>query len=170
MARRIWAVVVTIAFLAAPATVAGLVPYWLGGWRWRPAFLGVAPLRWVGAALIALAGAGLVESFARFALQGRGTPAPPMPTERLVVTGLYRHVRNPMYVALVAAILGQALLFGSVTLIAYGAFVWLMAHFFVLGYEEPTLRRSFGADYDAFRAAVPRWIPRLTPWRGPGVG
>jgi protein-S-isoprenylcysteine O-methyltransferase Ste14 len=71
-----------------------------------------------------------------------------------------------LYVALVAAILGQALLTGSAALLVYGAVIWLMFHLFVIAYEEPTLRRSFGADYDTFRAAVPRWIPRLTPWRG----
>jgi protein-S-isoprenylcysteine O-methyltransferase Ste14 len=110
---------------------------------------------------------GLLESFARFALQGLGTPAPVFPTRRLVVTGVYRYVRNPMYVAVAAIILGQALLFGSVALLEYGAVVWLMFHLFVLLYEEPTLRGVFGSDYEAFRAAVPRWIPRLTPWRGP---
>jgi protein-S-isoprenylcysteine O-methyltransferase Ste14 len=135
----------------------------------RPAFLGVAPLPWIGAALVAAGVLGLLECFARFALQGRGTPAPPAPPERLVVTGFYRHVRNPMYVAVVAAILGQALVFGSVALLEYGAVVWLMFHLFVLAYEEPTLGRSFGADYDVFRAAVPRWIPRITAWRGPGA-
>jgi protein-S-isoprenylcysteine O-methyltransferase Ste14 len=168
MARRVWAILGTIGFAAVPGAVAGLVPYWLTGWRVRPALLGVEPLRWVGAALIVLGCTGLAECFARFALQGRGTPAPGLPTERLVATGLYRHVRNPMYVAVVAAILGQAFVIGSVALLEYGGFVWLMFHVFVLGYEEPTLRRTFGADYDAFRAAVPRWIPRLTPWRGPG--
>jgi protein-S-isoprenylcysteine O-methyltransferase Ste14 len=124
-------------------------------------------LRWFGAALIALGAAALVESFVRFALRGQGTPAPPFPTERLVASGLYRHVRNPMYVAVVAVILGQALLVGSIALLEYGAVVWLMFHLFVALYEEPTLRRSFGADYETFRAAVPRWIPRLKPWRGP---
>ena len=167
MARRAWAILGSAAFLAVPGVVAGLVPWWISGWRLRPASLPAETLRWLGAALIALGAAALVESFARFALRGRGTPAPAFPTERLVASGLYRHVRNPMYVAVVAVILGQALVFGSVALLEYGAVVWLMFHLFVALYEEPTLRRSFGADYEAFRAAVPRWIPRLTPWRGP---
>jgi protein-S-isoprenylcysteine O-methyltransferase Ste14 len=167
MARRAWAIGGTAAFFAVPGAVAGLVPWWISAWRMRPAFFGAWPLQWIGALLIGLGAAGLVESFARFALQGRGTPAPIFPTERLVAGGLYRHVRNPMYVAVVAVILGQALLFGSVALLEYGAVVWLMFHLFVILYEEPTLRRSFGADYEAFCRAVPRWIPRLTPWRGP---
>ena len=100
----------------------------------------------------------------RFAIEGLGTPAPIAPTRHLVVTGFYRHVRNPMYVAVLAVILGQALLFANARLLAYGAAFWLACHLFVVFYEEPTLRRSFGADYDAFRANVPRWIPRLRPW------
>ena len=107
----------------------------------------------------------LLESFARFALHGEGTPAPVAPTRRLVVTGLYRFVRNPMYLAVLALILGQALLLGSWELATYGAVVALGFQLFVLGYEEPTLRRTYGAEYEAFTRAVPRWIPRFRPWR-----
>jgi len=82
-----------------------------------------------------------------------------------VVTGLYRYVRNPIYVALVAVILGQAALFGDQRLLAYGVLVWLAFHAFVVGYEEPVLVSTFGTEYEDFRANVPRWIPRLTPWR-----
>ena len=91
---------------------------------------------------------------------------PVFPTQHLVVSGLYRYVRNPMYVAVLAVILGQALIFGSIGLLEYAAVAWLAAHVFVVAYEEPTLRANFGAEYQAFRAAVPRWIPRLTPWHG----
>src|SRR5262245_50976543 len=122
--------------------------------------------RAIGPVLIAAGLAGLVESFARFALQGLGTPAPIAPTRHLVVTGLYRYVRNPIYVALVALVLGQAILLGDWRLIAYAALIWVTCHLFVVGYEEPTLRRTFGAEYEVFRANVPRWIPRATPWRG----
>ena len=101
----------------------------------------------------------------RFALQGLGTPAPIAPPQHLVVTGLYRYVRNPMYVAVAAVIFGQAILFGDWRLLAYGA-LCLFFHLFVVGYEEPTLKTSFGAEYEAFRINVPRWIPRLTAWRG----
>lgn len=114
--------------------------------------------------LIALGAIGLLDSFVRFALQGLGTPAPVFPTSHLVVTGLYRYVRNPMYVAVTSAILGQALIFGNVTLLEYGGMVWLLFHLFVLIYEEPTLKRSFGPEYKSFCVAVPRWIPRITPW------
>ena len=82
-----------------------------------------------------------------------------------MVTGLYRFVRNPMYCGVVAAITGQALVFGSARLILYGAVVWLAFHLFVLSYEEPRLHATYGTRYDEFRSNVPRWIPRPTPWR-----
>ena len=172
MGRRLAAIVGSaIFFVIAPGVVAGLAPYLISGWRLRPPLLGLAPIRLAGALLIILGLAALADSFARFAWQGLGTPAPPFPTRRLVVTGLYRRVRNPMYVAVTAAILGQGLLLGDLRVIAYGAVVWVLFHLFVVAYEEPTLRRSFGADYETFRANVPRWIPRLTPWReGGGAG
>jgi protein-S-isoprenylcysteine O-methyltransferase Ste14 len=108
----------------------------------------------------------LVECFFRFAWRGLGTSAPIAPTRRLIVTGLYRHVRNPMYVAVFVLIAGQALLFGSMPLLVYAAAVWAAFHLFVLFYEEPTLRRQFPDDYERFLDAVPRWLPRLRPWRG----
>jgi protein-S-isoprenylcysteine O-methyltransferase Ste14 len=106
----------------------------------------------------------LLESFTRFALQGVGTPAPVFPTRHLVVQGAYRYVRNPMYVAVTSLVLGQALLLGDTHLLVYAVFPWLAAHVFVLTYEEPTLRRTFGAEYETYCAHVPRWIPRLSPW------
>jgi protein-S-isoprenylcysteine O-methyltransferase Ste14 len=109
---------------------------------------------------------GLLDSFARFAVQGVGAPAPVFPTRSLVVTGLYRYVRNPRYVAVVGTILGQGLILGNLRLLEYGGLVWLLFHTFVLVYEEPTLRESFGSQYRVFCAEVPRWIPRFTPWRG----
>jgi len=138
---------------------------WITRWEFLPALLGVELTRVAGFTLIVIGVPGLVDSFARFALEGLGTPAPIAPTRKLVVTGLYCYVRNPMYVAVVAVILGQALLFGDWRLLWYGALCWIAFHIFVVIYEEPTLRRTFGMDYDAFRANVPRWIPRLTPWR-----
>jgi protein-S-isoprenylcysteine O-methyltransferase Ste14 len=165
--RRTAAIVVTAAFLVlAPGTVVGLVPWWISRWQMRAAFLGFAPFRVIGVLLIAAGLPVLLESFARFALQGVGTPAPVFPTRRLVVTGFYRFVRNPMYVAVVSLILGQALLLGDVHVLEYAGVAWLVAHLFVLAYEEPTLRRTYGAEYTAFCAHVPRWVPRLTPWRG----
>jgi protein-S-isoprenylcysteine O-methyltransferase Ste14 len=152
-------------FVLAPCVVAGLVPWWISHWQFQAPFLGIAATRSIGIVLLAAGVPALIDSFARFALQGLGTPAPIAPTRTLVVTGLYRHVRNPMYVAVVAVILGQAILFGDSRLVLYGALTWLATHAFVVMYEEPTLQRTFGAQFEAFRANVPRWIPRLTPWR-----
>ncbi len=129
--------------------------------------MGLSALRYFGIVLIVAGLVVLLDSFRRFALQGRGTPAPVLPTERLVVTGLYRYVRNPMYVAVLSIVAGQGLLLGNARVLAYAAIIWLAFHIFVVAYEEPTLRRSFGAEYEAFRAGVPRWLPRLRPWRSP---
>jgi protein-S-isoprenylcysteine O-methyltransferase Ste14 len=153
--------------VVAPGTIGVLVPYRLSRWQVRPAFLGVGAFRVTGVILIALGAAGLVECFVRFAMRGRGTPAPVAPPAHLVVSGLYRHVRNPMYVAILSAVVGQALLLGAPELLGYAAVLWLAFHLFVVGYEEPTLRATFGAEYDEFRASVPRWIPRVRGWRGP---
>jgi protein-S-isoprenylcysteine O-methyltransferase Ste14 len=146
--------------VVAPGTVAGLIPAWISDGRTVTASV---PLILPGGLLLGLGGLLLLDCFRRFVRHG-GTPAPIAPTERLVVTGAYRHVRNPMYVAVVALILGQAALFADWRLLAYGLAVWAGFHAFVLAYEEPTLRRQFPADYAAFFAAVPRWRPRLRPW------
>jgi protein-S-isoprenylcysteine O-methyltransferase Ste14 len=162
--RKSLAILGSAIFLVlAPGFVAGMVPWWISHWRVEAAFLGLPLLRFAGGVLLALGAAGLLDSFGRFAIQGMGTPAPVLPTRHLVVTGLYRYVRNPMYVALVSAILGQGVIFGNVELLEYGALVWLLFHLFVLFYEEPTLRASFGSEYTAYCAEVPRWIPRHTP-------
>ena len=108
-------------FVVAPCTLAGLVPWSITGWQLRPPFLGLELTRGIGAIMILAGVPGLVDAFARFALQGLGTPAPIAPTRNLVVTGLYRYVRNPIYVAVVAIILGQAVLMGDWRLIVYGA-------------------------------------------------
>jgi len=163
--RRVFAILGTTVFLLlAPGIVAGLVPWWISGWRIHPAFLGFTPFRVIGALLIASGIPVLLESFGRFALQGIGTPAPVFPTRHLVVKGFYRYVRNPMYLAVVSIILGQGLLLGDIRILAYATLGWLVMHLFVRIYEEPTLRKSFGAEYEIFCAHVPRWIPRFTPW------
>lgn len=167
MSLRVGPLFGSLAFLViAPGTVAGLVPYLLSEWRIQPPLLGVSGGRVFGGVLVTLGAAILVECFWRFASEGRGTPAPIAPTQRLVVSGLYRHVRNPMYVAVLAAIVGQALVFGSVILLGYASVVWLLFHGFVVLYEESTLRRQFGTSYDVYRANVRRWWPRIRPWRG----
>jgi protein-S-isoprenylcysteine O-methyltransferase Ste14 len=142
---------------AAPGVAAGLVPYLLTGWN-----ADHAPLvtRIAGAALIAAGAAVILEAFARFALHGLGTPAPIAPTERLVVTGLYRYVRNPMYLAVASTILGQWLLLGRPVLLAYAIVFGATVFAFVRGYEEPTLRARYGEEYERYRAAVPGWWPR----------
>jgi protein-S-isoprenylcysteine O-methyltransferase Ste14 len=163
--RKVFAVAGSAIFLLiAPGFVAGLAPWWISHGRVGTPFLGMQLLRLAGVILAVIGITGLLDSFVRFALQGLGTPAPVFPTRHLVVTGLYRYVRNPMYVSVALTILGQALIFGNAALLEYGALVWLLFHLFVLIYEEPTLRASFGSEYEEFCAEVPRWIPRLTPW------
>jgi protein-S-isoprenylcysteine O-methyltransferase Ste14 len=154
-----------IFFVVAPFLAAGVIPWWITRWEFRPAFLDVELTRAIGVIFILAGVPGVVDSFARFALQGLGTPAPIAPPQQLVVTGLYRYVRNPMYVSIVAVILGQALLFADWRLIAYGALFWFACHVFVVVYEEPTLRQTFGAEYESFCANVARWIPRVTAWQ-----
>jgi protein-S-isoprenylcysteine O-methyltransferase Ste14 len=149
-------------FLVAPAMLAGVIPWSMTHWQFRPPFLAAEATRWAGLALIVAGVPGLLDSFARFALQGLGTPAPIAPPSNLVVSGLYRYVRNPIYVAVVAVILGQGLLFADLSLLVYGALLWLFFHIVVIASEEPTLRQSFGADYESYCAHVPRWLPRLT--------
>jgi protein-S-isoprenylcysteine O-methyltransferase Ste14 len=164
--RKTFAVLGSALFFAvAPSSLAGLIPWWITRWEFQPPFFDLEATRAVGILLIVAGLPGLVDSFARFALQGLGTPAPIAPTQNLVVTGLYRHVRNPIYVALVAVILGQAVLFGDQRLLGYGVLMWVAFHAFVVAYEEPVLVDRFGTEYEDFRANVPRWIPRLTPWR-----
>ena len=165
--RRLVAILGSAIFLAiAPGMVAGYVPWLISRWQIGQPLLGISACRMIGALWIATGLPVLLDSFARFALQGLGTPAPVFPTRHLVISGLFRYVRNPMYVAVEALILGQGLFFGSVRVLEYGIAVGAAFYLFVLMYEEPTLRRTFGAEYDEFCANVPRWIPRLRPWSG----
>jgi protein-S-isoprenylcysteine O-methyltransferase Ste14 len=153
--------------IVAPGTVAGLIPWWISKWKFQPVPPGFLLVQLFGALVLMTGILFLLEAFARFALQGIGTPAPVLPTRHLVATGLYRYVRNPMYVAVVAAILGQSMILGNLDLVFYAGLVWVVSHLFVVVYEEPTLRRTFGDEYAEFCANVPRWIPRLRPWEGP---
>src|SRR4029453_11565649 len=148
-------------FLIAPTTVAGVVPWWISQWRLQAPLFDLQLVRWFGAVLILLGVPVLVETFARFALQGLGTPAPVAPTQHLVTTAPNRYPRKPIYLALVAIGFGQGLLLGITGLLVYGALLWIGFHTFVLAYEEPTLRKTFGAEYDTYCANVSRWLPRL---------
>jgi protein-S-isoprenylcysteine O-methyltransferase Ste14 len=150
----------SLLFLAvAPGVAAGLVPFWLTGWE-RGGDVPL-PVAAVGAVLAAAGVLVLLDAFGRFVLEGLGTPAPVAPPQHLVVGGLYRHVRNPMYLAVEAAILGQALLLGRPVLAVYGVAFAAVVVAFVRLYEEPALTRRFGAEYDEYRRAVPGWWPRL---------
>jgi protein-S-isoprenylcysteine O-methyltransferase Ste14 len=149
-------------FLAAPGTVAGLVPWLITGWEPH------RPTSWwwvaqaIGVLIVVTGLVPVVDAFVRFTRAG-GTPMPLAPTRHLVVTGFNRYVRNPMYVGVVAMVLGQALLFGSLGVFVYAVAAGLTMAAFVRWYEEPTLARTYGADYAAYRRAVPAWWPRLRP-------
>ncbi|MCW2957850.1 MAG: isoprenylcysteine carboxylmethyltransferase family protein [Solirubrobacterales bacterium] len=154
-------------FLLGPGLEAGLGPWLLtGGWE-SGDDLPAQPLCTVlGAVLIAAGVTVLLQCFVAFVRDGRGTPTPAVPTGRLVVTGAYRHVRNPMYVATAAVVAGQALVLARpILLVAAAVYVATLA---LTGrrWEEPALRARFGAAYDAYREAVPAWCPRLRPWTG----
>ena len=137
--------------VVAPGVVAGVVPWLLTSWSSSG-----PPLRSPSSAPPRRRGSRrALHAFGRFVVEGRGTPAPVAPTEQLVVGGLYRHVRNPMYVAVGATIVGQALLLGRPWLLAYAAAFWAVVAAFVHGYEEPTLSARYGQQYAEYRRAVP---------------
>ncbi len=150
--------------VVAPGVMAGLIPYLLTGWD-----AAAPPLltRIAGAALLTAGAAVLLHAFARFVTEGLGTPAPVAPTEHLVVGGLYRYVRNPMYLAVTSTILGQWLILGRPVLLAYAVVFGATVYAFVLGYEEPTLLARYGEEYERYRAEVPGWWPRLIAGRAP---
>jgi protein-S-isoprenylcysteine O-methyltransferase Ste14 len=163
--RKGSAAVGSLIFLVVePGTVAGLGPWLVTGWAFRGSPLPWALLQILGAVLIILGAGALLHAFGRFVLEGLGTPAPVAPPERLVVGGLYCYVRNPMYVAVLATIIGQAMLLLHPGLLIYAAVVAGLMATFVYGYEEPTLGERFGAEYEAYRRAVPAWVPRLSAW------
>jgi protein-S-isoprenylcysteine O-methyltransferase Ste14 len=165
MRRPTAAIGSAVFFLVAPGTVMGLIPWLLTSWQVREPVPYWAPMRVLGVILLVAGLSVLMQAFVRFVVEGLGTPAPIAAPQRLVVGGLYRYVRNPMYVAVLTAIIGQALLLGQLGLLLYAAALWLISAAFVRWYEEPTLTRRFGADYEAYRRAVPAWWPRLRPWK-----
>jgi len=149
--------------IVVPGTVVVLVPWWLlkgqvsvhGGWT------GAA-----GVALVVCGAALYLRCAWDFAMRGRGTPAPVDPPRQLVVAGVYRYVRNPMYLGVLCMLVGEAALFHATVLLGYAGAFFLACHLFVISHEEPTLRRKFGPAHERYCAAVPRWFPRLTPWTG----
>jgi protein-S-isoprenylcysteine O-methyltransferase Ste14 len=157
MRRRSAALGSALFFAVAPGVMAGLVPWLLTGWD---AYDLPLALRVIGGLVTAAGAAFLIQAFARFVIEGLGTPAPVAPPERLVVGGIYRWVRNPMYVAVMATILGQALLLGRWVLLEWALVFWALTAAFVHFYEEPNLRRRFGADYEEYLRTVPGWVPR----------
>lgn len=160
-ARSLWLAVRSVAWaLLFPGFFAGYVP-------WR--FFGLAQVEWAWASpplLLGLACVGvgtglLVTCIWEFARRGRGTLSPLDPPRQLVVHGPYRYVRNPMYVSVTLIVQGEVLLTGSRPLLVYWAAWFLAANVFVLGYEEPALRRQFGSSYEAYATSVGRWLPRF---------
>ena len=154
-------------FLVGPVLEMGVGPWLLtSGFEtgdWAADFI---PFDVLGGLMIAAGLAVVVTAFARFALEGLGTPSPMAPPRELVVTGAYRYVRNPMYVATATVIVGEGLLLRRpVLFVAAAAYCLALA---LLGrlVEEPMLRRRFGPAYEAYAAAVPAWRPRLRPWHG----
>ena len=153
-----WLAIKNLVFaVLVPGVVAGWVPVTIAGGFGTVRAFGAPQL--VASAILAASLSLMVAAIAFFGAVGRGTPAPFDPPRRLVVRGPHRYVRNPMYLAAVTGTIGWALWFESLPVAAYAAALWLGFHLFVLVYEEPTLRRLFGAEYEAYRGAVRRWLP-----------
>ena len=159
-------VVVSLLFtlFGGPAMVLVLLPWLITRFRLP---LHPQPAQTMAAVLlIAIGLIPLFESIIRFVVEGRGTLMPAVPTERLIVTGLYRYVRNPMYIGVITTLAGEALLFRSRHLLESALIVWSIMHLFVCLYEEPSLTRSWRDAYLSYKSSVPRWFPRMSPWRG----
>ena len=145
-----------LAFLALPGIIAYAVPIWIG----RATASAPAAWQWLGLLPLVAGSAALLWCVRDFAVRGRGTLAPVDPPRELVAAGLYRWVRNPMYVGVVTTLLGFALWYASGTMVFYAGCVFLGFHLFVTLYEEPNLEQRFGDSYRRYRAEVRRWIPR----------
>ena len=159
--RALWLAIRSILWaLLLPGVVAFYIP-------WR--FFGLGhlhtgpsdPRHYLGAALVTLGVGLLAACIWEFARRGRGTLSPLDPPKELVVQGLYRYLRNPMYVAVSLILLGEALLIPSWLLVAYWGVFFTLVNVFVIGFEEPFLRRQFGESYERYTREVHRWWPRL---------
>jgi protein-S-isoprenylcysteine O-methyltransferase Ste14 len=159
VSRKFWPILNTAIFtVIVPGTVAILIPRWLVGGFVQPEN---GLLAWLGSILFVVGAAVYFRCAWEFAARGLGTPAPIAPTKFLVTTALHRYVRNPMYLGVALAIVGEAALYSSLHVLVYAAIMLTIAHIFVVLYEEPTLRRQFGESYEEYRRTVPRWIPKF---------
>jgi protein-S-isoprenylcysteine O-methyltransferase Ste14 len=145
-----------------PGTVTVVIPYLLLSWGIQIFFFELGAIRYLGLPPILLGALTYLWCAWDFTFTGRGTPAPIDPPKELVVKGLYRYVRNPMYVGITLILLGEALLFEAAVLFLYAGFLLVCAHLFIVYYEEPTLKRLFGTLYESYCKSVSRWIPRLS--------
>ena len=152
--------------LLLPGSVTVLIPYLLISSRTDTTLAPPGPFRYLGLPLIALGATGLLWCIWDFFSKGRGTLAFVDPPKHLVVHGLYRYVRNPMYVAAMTIMLGEAIFFRSLAIVAEAGIFFVFAHLFVTFYEEPVLRRMFGGSYERYTQTVGRWMPR-SPKRVP---
>ena len=151
--------------LLLPGVIAGYIPWQVFGVDLYP----VTSARQISGLFLFAAGVlVLLVGIAEFARRGKGTLSPMDPPRILVVTGLYRYVRNPMYVGVLITLLGEVLISGSRGLALYTGAFFVCVNLFVMGYEEPHLRRTFGASYMEYKKHVGRWVPRAHPWRGHG--
>ena len=143
-----------------PGVVSGYVPWAYFGVRDTSVNL-ASPLQLLGLLFILAGAALLVACIVEFARSGRGTLSPVDPPKHLVVRGLYRYVRNPMYLSVTAILLGEVMLTRSGALALYWLVWFVVVNAFVIGYEEPTLRVQFGESYEEYVRTVGRWIPRV---------
>lgn len=142
-----------------PGTALVAIPYFL--LTSGRGLVKIGMLKWLGLVPLLLGGIALLWCIWDFARIGRGTPAPIDPPKVMVERGLYRFVRNPMYVGALGVLLGEALVFQSLSVVGWAIFMGLLFHTFVVLYEEPTLRKKFGKSYEDYHQSVPRWVPRL---------
>jgi protein-S-isoprenylcysteine O-methyltransferase Ste14 len=152
---------VLFALLGPPVVATVLMPWLLSRWKLEEPFFGWGPWRWLGAAALGSGALLAADSMTRFSRVGRGTPAPWASPTTFVATGLYRLVRNPMYVGVLLVIVGEALVLGSAAVLVWAAILAIVFHLFVVFIEEPSLRARFGSEYDDYCQRVGRWLPRL---------
>lgn len=160
--RRSIVVSVLFAVFGGPGIVLVYVPWWITRFH-LPAGEPVWQ-KLIAAAMILVGLVPLLTSMLRFISVGRGTLVPGVPTEHLVVSGLYRYVRNPMYLGVLLSLAGEAVLLCNRGIVIEALAMWAGTHLMILVYEEPTLTRRFPDEYPRYKRNVPRWLPRLKPW------